>query len=109
MERLMCTGKQYDKLLGYTTEDGWTTERHVISASTLLGNYIVPTGCSIVYVEDKVRLEGVVKGKVTIAAADVDTPGVDPRVILNSSITYANATSGFLLLQKRICSSVLLF
>jgi hypothetical protein len=85
---------------GYSTEDGWQSERHVISASTLLGNYTVPSACSIIYVEDKVWLEGVVNGKVTITAADVDTAGVDPRIILNSSITYANATSGLLAIAE---------
>ncbi len=81
---------------GYTTEDDWQLERHVISANTLLGNYAVPANCSIIYIEDKVWLEGVVKGKVTIAAADVDTAGVNPSIILNGNITYANATSGLL-------------
>ena len=85
---------------GYSTEDGWQSERHVISASTLLGNYTIPSTCSIIYAEDKVWLEGVVKGKVTIAAADVDTAGVDPRIILNSNITYANATSGLLAIAE---------
>ncbi len=85
---------------GYTTEDGWQSERHDISARTLIGNYAVPTSCSLIYVEDKVWLEGVVKGKVTIAAADVDTPGIDPRMILKDNITYANATSGLLAIAE---------
>lgn len=85
---------------GYTTEDGWKTERNVISASTFKGNYTVPTGCSIVFVEDKVWLEGVVKGRVTIAAADVDTTGANPSIILNNDITYANATSGILAIAE---------
>lgn len=85
---------------GYTTADGWMTERNVISASTFVGNYPVPTGCSIVYVEDNIWLEGVVNGKVTIAAADIDTTGVDPSIILNNNITYATATSGILAIAE---------
>lgn len=86
---------------GYTTEAGWVQERHVISTSTFVANYVVPTSCSVIYVEDKVWLEGVVKGKVTIAAADVDTAGIDPSIILNSNITYANATSGLLAIGEK--------
>ncbi len=86
---------------GYTTEAGWATERHVISTSVLVGTYTVPTACSLIYVEDKVWLEGVVRGKVTIAAADVDTAGVSPSIILNNNITYANATSGLLAIGEQ--------
>lgn len=81
---------------GYSDEDDWLRERNVITGTSLVGTYTVPTGCSIIYVEDKVWLEGTVKGKVTIAAADVDTPGNDPSIILNNNILYANATSGLL-------------
>ncbi len=85
---------------GYTTEDQWQQERHVINASVFVGNYVIPTGCSLIFVEDKIWIEGVVKGKVTIAAADVDTVGVNPSIILNSNITYANATSGLLAIAE---------
>ncbi len=86
---------------GYTTENGWQTERHVINDDDFLASYTVPTGCSVIYVEDKVWLEGVVRGKVTIAAADVDTAGVNPSMILNNDITYANATSGLLAIAEQ--------
>ncbi len=85
---------------GYSSQDGWQTERHVISATVFQGNYVIPAGCSLIYVEDKVWLEGVVRGRVSIAAADVDTAGVDPRIILNENITYANATSGLLAIAE---------
>ncbi len=86
---------------GYSTGPGWVQERHVISASTFVANYVIPTSCSVIFVEDKVWLEGVVKGKVTIAAADVDTAGVSPSIILNNNITYANATSGLLAIGEQ--------
>lgn len=86
---------------GYTSEAGWQWERHVISASTYVGNYSVPSACSLIYVEDKVWLEGTVNGKVSIAAADVDTAGVSPSIILNNNITYANATSGLLVIAEQ--------
>lgn len=53
------------------------------------------------FVEDKVWLEGTVLGRVSIAVADVDTGGVDPSIILNDNISYANATSGLLAIAER--------
>ncbi len=86
---------------GFTTETGWVQERHVISASTFVANYAIPASCPVLFVEDKVWLEGVVNGKVTIAAADVDTVGVNPSIILNDSITYTSATSGLLAIGEQ--------
>lgn len=85
---------------GYSTEDGWVTERHVINDDDYLATYNIPPECSVIFVEDKVWLEGVVNGKVTIAAADIDTAGVDPTIILNNDITYANEDSGLLAIAE---------
>ncbi len=86
---------------GYTTEAGWVQERHVISASTFVANYTIPSACSLIFIEDKVWLEGEVRGRVSIAAADVDTAGVSPSIILNNNITYTNATSGLLAIAEQ--------
>jgi hypothetical protein len=85
---------------GYTTEDGWQTERNVIATQHLVGTYPIPTSCSVIFIEDKVWLEGTVKGKVTIAAADVDTAGVDRSMILQGNILYADADSGLLAIAE---------
>lgn len=45
-------------------------------------------------------LEGEVHGRVTIAAADMDSPGVDPTMILHDNITYSTATSGLLAIAE---------
>lgn len=74
---------------GYSDTDGWKQERHIIAAETFLGNYAVPASCSVVFFEDKVWLEGVIKGKVTVAAADVSQPNYDVDIILRNNITYA--------------------
>lgn len=78
---------------GYTTEAGWQYERHVITAETFIANYTIPSACSLIFLEDKVWLEGVVNTKVTIAAANVTTAGVDPYMILPDSITYGTGTT----------------
>lgn len=74
----------------------WGFYMNILSGESFVGNYAIPSACSIIFVEDQVWLDGVVKGKVTLAAADVDTPGKDPSIILNDNLTYATATSGLL-------------
>lgn len=74
----------------------WGRYLNILKGTSLVGNYPIPTGCAILYVEDQVWLEGVVNGKVSIAVADLDTTGVDPSIILNNNITYANEDSGLL-------------
>lgn len=78
----------------------WGRYMHILNGKTFLGNYSIPTGCAVIYIEDQVWLEGVVNGKVTIAAADVDTTGVDPSIILNNNLTYANEDSGILVIGE---------
>ncbi len=75
---------------GYSDEEGWEREGHIISDKTFLGNYTVPTDCSIVFFEDKLWIEGVIKGKVTVASGDVSQPNYHPDVILSGDITYAS-------------------
>lgn len=78
----------------------WGYYLNILKGESLIGNYPIPTGCAVIYVEDQVWLDGVVNGKVTLAAADVDTTGVDPSIILNGNLTYANATSGILAIAE---------
>jgi len=85
---------------GYTTEYGWQTERNVITNTAFVGNYSVPNDCALIYIEDKVWAEGVVSTRTTLAAADVDTIGVDPSIILNGSITYSGEDAGLLLIAE---------
>lgn len=82
---------------GFTTENGRQLERHVIGGSDLVGTFTIPTSCPIVYFEDKVWLEGVVRDKVTLVAADLVNAGVSPSIILHDDITYVSATSSGLL------------
>ncbi len=82
---------------GYTTEHGTQQERNVISATSLVGTYTIPTACPLIFVQDKVWLEGVVDKKVTIAAANIASPAINPSIILNNNITYTTASSSGLL------------
>ncbi|MCA9366047.1 hypothetical protein KC722_00545 [Candidatus Kaiserbacteria bacterium] len=81
---------------GYTTEDGWQTERNVIQDDDPYATYTLNAECPLIFVEDKVWLDGDVPMKVSLAAADTDTYGVDHSIILNGDITYTNEDSGLL-------------
>jgi hypothetical protein len=86
---------------GYTTENDWQQERHVMATTNLVGNYPISSSCPLIYVQDKVWLDGVVSSKVTIAAADVTSTAIDPSIIINDNITYTSAsTSGLLAIAE---------
>lgn len=85
---------------GYTSEYGWQTERHVIDDDDPYATYTIDPSCPLIFVEDKVWLEGQVASKVTLAAADTDTPGRDPSIILNDNITYATSSAGLLAIAE---------
>lgn len=85
---------------GYSSDAGWQTERNVEDGTSFVGNYSIPPDCSLIYIEDKVWLRGDLSSKVTLAAADVDTTGVDPSIILDDNITYANDDAGLLAIAE---------
>lgn len=77
---------------GYSIENGWAQERTVMSNVQDEDISIILPECPVIFVEDNVWLEGVVYGKVVVAAADVTQAGVDRSIIINNNITYASAT-----------------
>lgn len=85
---------------GYTTESSWQTEQHVISASTLVGSYAINSSCPLIFIEDKVWLEGDVNQKVTLAAANV-TSSFNPQIIINDAIRYTATSSGLLAIAEQ--------
>ncbi len=76
---------------GYSTKNGWQRERSVITNTANVVNYAVPTNCPVVFAEDDIWLDGVVSGKAVIAAANISPQSIEPSIILNGNITYANA------------------
>lgn len=86
---------------GYTTADGWQTERHAIQDDDFYATYTIPAACPVIFVEDKVWIHGQVNGKVSIAAAN-PTSGLDnPSMIIHDDITYTSATSGLLAIAEQ--------
>ncbi len=87
---------------GYSNEGGQALERHVISNTAAPTTYTISASCPLIFVQDKVWLDGVVSGKVTIAAADVSSATINPSIILNGNITYSSpATSGLLAIAEQ--------
>ncbi len=82
---------------GNPTGTDWEYERNIIKDDDHYRTYTISDSCPVIFVEDKVWLEGAVNQKVTLAAADVDSAGIDPSIILNGNTTYTSATTSGLL------------
>lgn len=67
---------------------GWTADYHVIATESFIERRAIPSDCSLIFVEDKVWIEGTINGKVTVVAADV-TNNYNPDVILRDDINYS--------------------
>lgn len=74
----------------------WGRYMNILNGTSLIGLYDIDPECPVIFVEDQVWLEGQVDQKVTIAAADIDTAGKDPSIILNGNITYGTQKAGLL-------------
>lgn len=85
---------------GYTTANGWQTERNIVKTESFYNTYTLSSGCPLIFVEDKVWLEGEVPTKVTLAVADIDTAGADHSIILQDNITYTSTSSGLLAITE---------
>ncbi len=82
---------------GYTTENDWQTERHVITSTSSVGTYTIPANCPLIVAQDKIWLQGTVPGKVTIAASHATSTSNNPSIILANNITYTSPTTSGLL------------
>lgn len=67
---------------------GWYQDYDTITSTSLMGNYVIPEDCPVIFVADKTWIQGTVKGKVTVAAADLLGGSYDADVIINGNIDY---------------------
>ena len=81
---------------------GAQTDYSIINTQTYLGNYTIPVACSVIFVEDRVWVEGTVKGKVTVAAADFVNASYSPDAYLVNNINYTtyDGTSGLTVIAE---------
>lgn len=76
---------------------GSFNERNIIRSESLYNTYTIDQSCPLIYVADKVWLEGTLDDKVTVAAAGTDIEGNDPDIILQDDILYNNPVEDGLL------------
>ena len=78
------------------------TDYNIIATETYVGNYVIPASCSVIFVEDRAWVEGTVKGKVTVAAADFINANNSPDAYLPNNIYYTayDGTSGLTVIAE---------
>lgn len=88
---------------GYSTPTGWQMEYNIIAGETLVGTYAIPASCGVVFVEDRVWVEGTVQGKVLVAAATPTDGSTSPDALLKGNILYASndGTNGLTVVAER--------
>jgi hypothetical protein len=85
--------KDTTRVWGYNVDGGWQYQYPVIADEKTPTTYTIPPGCPVIFFNDRVWVDGVVSGKVTIAAAALSQPNYGADVILNGNITYLNSSA----------------
>jgi hypothetical protein len=70
----------------------WQTDYDTITREQWRGTYAIPSDCTLIFVEGKVWLEGVVASKIALVAAHI-AADYAPDILLHGNITYT-ATDG---------------
>ena len=87
----------------YSLEEGWHYDYFTISNEYLYATYSVPPACSVIFVEDNIWPEGEIKGKVSLASANLINPNLDTDVVLMSNLDYTrkDGSDGLALVGER--------
>jgi hypothetical protein len=87
----------------FSFEEGWHYDYFTITSESLYQTYSVPSACSVIFVEDNIWPEGEIKGKVTLASANLIEPNKDTDVVLLGNIDYTtlDGSDGFALIGER--------
>jgi hypothetical protein len=87
----------------YSIEEDWHYDYFTITNEYYYNTYNIPPSCSAIFVEDNIWPEGIVKGKTTLASANLINPNLDTDVILQGSIDYSilDGSDGLLLIGER--------
>jgi hypothetical protein len=91
-----------NRYYGYNNEEGWHYDYFGINKQTLYGNYPIEENCSLAFIEDDVWVEGTVRGKFTLASANIIDPNKDTNVVIYNNINYTelDGTDGLLVLGE---------
>jgi hypothetical protein len=86
---------------GYTSADGWVRERNIIAAQGSATIHTINSACPLIFIDDKVWLEGVVDERVSLAAAGTTISGDNPSIIVQGNLTYVDTdTDGLLAIAE---------
>ena len=91
------------KVYGWDGEK-WVYESNDIGSEELFASYPLPQNCAPIFIENKVWVDGVVKGKAVVVAAVLpEQPNKMKSIIIPGNIDYADANSVLgLIAQKDI-------
>jgi hypothetical protein len=94
---------QLSSTYAYSLEEDWHYDYFTITSEYLYNTYVIPLACSAIFVEDNIWPEGTIKGKITVASANLITPGIDTDAVLSNNITYTqtDGSDGFSLIGER--------
>ncbi|MBI2121000.1 MAG: hypothetical protein HYT94_05250 [Parcubacteria group bacterium] len=72
----------------YGSAAGWRQENTLILTDTPVAGspFTLPTGCPLIFVEDNLWIEGTVKGKISIAAANLGA--ANPDLVFSGNVDY---------------------
>lgn len=87
----------------YSLEEGWHYDYFTIISEYIYNTYPIPSLCSAIFVEDNLWPEGAVKGKITVASANLIDPILDTDIVLQGNIDYAikDGSDGLTLIGER--------
>lgn len=87
----------------YSIEEDWHYDYFTIKNEYLYNVYTIPSACSVIFVEDNLWPEGVIKGKVSLASANFTNPNLETDVILQGNIDYSikDGSDGLTLIGQR--------
>ena len=77
-----------DDTYAYSLEQGWHDDYFIIESEYLYSTDYLDPNCSLLFFEDNLWVEGIVKGKVTTVSADLINPTKDTSVVLSADIEY---------------------
>jgi hypothetical protein len=75
----------------YSAEDGWHYDYFRIVNEYSYATFSITSSCPVIFVEDNLWADGTVKGKITVASANLIDPNKDTDIILPGNINYVSA------------------
>lgn len=87
----------------YSLEEGWHYDYFTITSEYLSNTYSISSSCSVIFVEDNLWVNGKIRGKVTVASADLISPARQTDIVLPNNIEYTllDGSDGLVLISER--------